>query len=789
MMRRDDHDPEPVHEPIFEPTPAEEVADEFDFHLEMRAHELMDRGVDPEQARRKAREHFTDFDRAAEECRRLARERTRAVRRHRWFGDLAQDIRFAFRLLRQHRLFAAMVILPLALGIGAATTMYSVADSVLIRPLPFPHPDRLVAIWATESGYRNSAVSTPWQSVVIGQGEYDALRDHANTLSQVAAWAKSSVTLNTGGEFDPISAVRVTGSLFPLLGIHPALGRVFRPDESVLDGPRIALLSWETWQSHFAADSSIVGRSIVFGDTTHYTVVGVLPPGLRLDRTDAPPAVWLPAFTGSYDVASQHNRSYRGLARLAPGATVAQANAEIARILTDYKISWRGSAGGTSGRAEVWQDDQTAAARPSLLMLSGAVLLLLLIACVNAATLMLGETLRRRPELLARRALGASPARLGRQLITESLVIAGAGAVLGALAAWGGVRLLVGAAPAKIPGIADAHVDARVLVFTMTCALVVGIGFGLLPALALLRWGGHGTVRIGAGQTPRGAVAMQRALVAAEVALSLVMLVGCSLLGRSLVRLSSVDPGFVSDGLFEIDAFATGKFWSDGARMARFYAAASEALRSIPGVTAASGSSGGLFEGGGSSSPIKVAGVTYPDSSGPPMIQQRVVLPDYLRTIGVPVVAGRDFSSGDQTGGEPVAILTESAVKRDWGGRSPIGRQVIWQGKTWTVIGVAADVRDNELSQGVQPMIYIPSAQWPGNSMILTIRASADPRALQPFIKARLAPLDPAVSVRSVDAVRTLIQHSYAEERYRTLLGSLFGVLAAILAGVGVLGV
>ncbi|MGH7523930.1 MAG: FtsX-like permease family protein, partial [Gemmatimonadales bacterium] len=477
------------------------------------------------------------------------------------------------------------------------------------------------------------------------------------------------------------------------------------------------------------------------------------------------------------------------LGRLAPGVTVAQANAEVGRIISDVKTAWRGSTGGTSGRATIWQDDQTAAARPSVLMLSGAVLLLLLIACVNVATLMLGEAVRRQPEIFARRALGATPGRLGRQLITESVAIAGSAAILGALAARVGVRLLVRAAPAGIPGIADARVDGRVLAFTTVCALVIGVGFGLIPAFALLRRGAHSNVRIGTGQTQRGAAAIQRTLVAAEVALSIVMLVGCSLLGRSLVRLSAVNPGFVADGLFEIDDYSTGQFWRDDARVTRFYTAAVDALRGVPGVTAASGSSNGLFEGGGSSSPVKVEGVTYADNAEPPNIQQRVVLPGYLRTIGVPLIAGRDFNAGDQSGGEPSVILTQSAVKRDWGGRSPIGRHVIWQNKTFTVVGVAADIRYNQLSQEVQPMMYIPAAQWPGNTMVLTIRASADPGALESLVKARLAPLDPAVTVRHVTPLRTLIRHSYAEERYRTLLGSLFGILAAVLAGVGVFGV
>jgi putative ABC transport system permease protein len=778
---------QPVPGPVFDPAPSDEVADEFRFHHDMYVRDLVARGHTPGEASSLAAGRLREFDRAIDECRHLAEQREDTVRRTRYVVNLVQDIRFALRLLRQRPLFAVMAILPLALGIGAATTMYSVADSVLIRPLPFPDPDRLVAIWATEAGWRNSAVSMPWQSVVIGQAEYDALRDRAHTLSQVAAWASTGVTLNSSGRFEPLSAVRVTASLFPLLGVQPALGRPFHSGETVLDGPRIVLIGWDAWQQRFRGDSGIIGKSVVFGDSTHYTIVGVMPPGLRLDRAAPPPAFWLPAFSDSSDRPSQHNRSYRGLGRLAPGVTVTQANAEVARILTDVKTEWKGKDDGTSGRAAAWQQDQTAGARPSVLILSGAVVLLLLIACLNVATLMLGEAVRRQPELFARQALGATPARLARQLITESLAIAGIGAALGALAARSGVRLLVRAAPGRIPGITDAHVDGRVLLFASTCAVAIGVAFGLIPALAMLRWGSASRVRIGTGQTARGAALAQRALIAAEVALSLVMLVGCSLLGRSLVRLTAVNPGFVSDGLFEVTTFSTAKFWRDDSRVDRFDAAAIEALRAVPGITAASGSSGGLFEGGGSSSPLKVVGVEYTD--GGPMIQQRVVLPGYLHTIGAPLLAGRDFSSADQIGSEPVAIVTQAAVRRDFDGHSPIGRQVIWQGKTWTVVGVAGDVLYKELSANVDPMIYIPSAQWPGNSVVLTVRASADPQALARMIRSRLDAIDPAVTVDGVDAVRSLMQHSYAEERYRTLLGSLFGILAAALAGVGMFGV
>ena len=775
-----------VPDPIFPPSTSDEVAEELRFHLEMRARELVARGMTPAAAERAAREQFADLDHVRDECRRLARQREQSTRRTNYLAHLRQDVHFALRMLRQRPGFAFMAILPIALGIGAATAMYSVADSVLLRPLPFPHPEELVAVWATEGTWREHPTVIPWNSVVIGKAEYDALTERARTLRPVAAWGRAGVALVENGTIEALDAVRVTANLLPMLGVRPVLGRGFLAEENVLDGPRVAMLGWEAWQKRFGGDSSIVGRSVAF-DTRRYTVVGIVPPGVRLDRTVPPPAVWLPAFRDSSDRVSQHNRSYRGLARLAPGMTLQQANAEVARILRDVKTEWKGTDDGTAGRAVNWQADQTAATRPSLLMLSGAVGLLLLIACVNVATLMLGESARREPEISARRALGASPARLAQQLLTESIVIAAVGAVIGALLAKAGVAALVAAAPGKIPGLTDARVDLRVLLFTAVCAMAIGIGFGLVPALATWRGAGGRTVRIGAGQSTRGAGIMQRTLVAAEVGLSLVMLVGCSLLGRSLIRLSTVDPGFVSEGLLQVDLVTRSAFWRDDARMDRFFTAAARELRTIPGVEAVSGSSSAPFSGGTSSSAIKVEGRSYVDDG--PNIQQQVVMPGYFRTLRLPIVAGRDFSDDDRLGGERVAILSRAAVQRDWGGRSPIGGHVEWQDERWTVIGVAGDVRHDQLSDAAAPIIYVPSAQMPGSGMGLEIRASADVRALEAVVRQRLAPLDANVQVDRLTPVATLIGRSHAEESYRTALGSLFGVLAAILAGVGMFGV
>lgn len=786
----DDRLGQPVPDPIFEQSPSEEVADELQFHLEMRARELIARGIAPETAHRLARERFDDLPQVTAELHRLAQHREHAVKRTRYLTNLIQDMHFALRMLRHRKLFAIMAVAPLALGIGAATAMYSVVDGVMLRPLPFNHPERLVAIWATESDWKaDKAVAITWNSVVIGQQDYDALRDRAGTLSQVAAWDRTGGMLkDVNGAFADVSGLQVTASLFDLLGVHPLIGRGFLPAENVLNGPHVALLGWEAWQDRFNGDSAIVGRSITFNDVS-YTIVGIMPPRVRLDRTTPPAAVWLPAFQDKDDIPSHHNRSYRGLGRLAPGVTIAQASSEAGRILADVKASWKGTPGGTSGRAVNWQDDQVGPVRSSLVILAGAVALLLLIACVNVATLMFGEAARRQPEIAARAALGATPSRLTRQLLTESVVISGCGAIVGLALGWGLTRALVALAPAKIPGLADIRFDGRVFLFAAVCAVATGIAFGVLPTFALLRWGRHSAVRIGTGQTARGELQIQRALVAIEVALSLVMLIGSSLLGRSLVRLSEVDTGFVPGGLILVQPTASTHIWADSLAVTNYVSAAVREIAAIPGVTAVSGSNGGMFNGGGSSSPIKLVG--EPDDSPRHDVQQRVVLPDYFRTLRVPIIAGRDFTTSDNNSSEHVAIISAAEARRDFPSHNAIGQRVVWQGHEWTVIGVAGDVHYSGLTTEFQPTIYIPDAQRGGDWMYYLVRASgsSDGTNLTRAIRARLAAVNPAVTVDAITPVPTLVQHSYAEERYRALLGSLFGIIGSVLAGVGMFGV
>ena len=624
----------------------------------------------------------------------------------------------------------------------------------------------------------------------MGHEDYDGIRTQAKTVTGMALWGRGRTLARAPGGPQMLPSLRVTSNMLTTLGLRPALGRDFLPGEDVLNGPHVAMLSWETWQKEWNGDSSLVGKSVEL-DNVPYTVIGILPRGLRMDRSAPIAAVWSPALQDSSDLVQRHNRSYAALARLKPGATIQQATAEVSGLLSKLAIDSRGPVRGkgVAARVEEWQIDQTRTVRASLWILFGAVGLLLLIACVNVATLMLGEAARRESEIAARVALGAGPERIARQLLTESITLSLLGAIIGCAIAAVSVQVLVAMAPAGIPGIDSVHLDLRAVAFAVAVAAVTGILFGLAPALVLLRRGQQKAVRVGAGQTARGGRAVQHTLIAVEVALSLVLLAGCTLLGRSLERLTATDPGFDVRGLTAIQFDFDRELWRDQPRQARYVSAAMRELTALPGATAISAGSGVPFTGSNSSSPVKSDAREYgPDESGG-NAQQRAILPGYLRAMGTPVLAGRTFNDGDRDGSELVIIVSEAEARRDFAGVAPVGRRLYWQGQWRTVVGVVGDVKYAQLSRNNEPMVYVPFDQYASGNFEFVVRSASGAPSLQRAIRDRLKKIDAGVSVASIDRMSDLIGKSYGEERYRTLLASLFGAIASILAIVGIFGV
>ena len=694
------------------------------------------------------------------------------------------DLKFALRTLIRRRTFFIVAITTLALGIGAATSIFSVVDGVLFRPLAFAEPGKLVTVYQTYPEWRNQPIlARTWENITLSVPEYRDWRAQQTSFSDVAIYNTSSFVMRGQDAPELVPVYQTSASLLTVLRKTPVRGRDFLPGEDVPNGPRVALVSHEAWHARYGADSAIVGKTVQF-ETHAYEIIGVLPPGLSIRRTSAPPPqFWIP-IQDSSDAASRRNHSYQALARLKPGADPARASLETARIINAVDPHSHGD----RARINTLQIEQTRDVRKPLLVILAAVTLLLLIACVNVATLLVGEAVAREQEMATRVALGAGRVRLVRQLLTESLTLAGLGALLGTALAYGGTRVLVALAPARIPGLADVRMDVRVLAVALGAAAITGLLFGLAPALMLSKSGPASLVRSGTGQSARGRGRLQRGFVAVQHALSVVLLVGAGLLSRSFAHLTSVDPGFQTERLLVARTAMPRAFAVDEARRLAYYGTAIERLSSTPGVVAASGGTNVPLTGSNSSTTVEIEGLGTTQETSSREAQQRVALPTYFATLGIPLRAGRLFTDDDRVGTDLVAIVSESMARRDWPNASPIGKRVRYRREWRTVVGVVGDVKFRSLSADVEPTVYAPFAQL-NQGLSFVVRTRDDPAELIPTIRAALTDVDRTLPIAGIDLMADLRARSYAEERYRTFLMVLFGVLATVLAAVGMFGV
>ena len=702
-------------------------------------------------------------------------------------GGLAmlRDVKFALRTLRRRRAFATIAIVTLGLGIGAATAIYTVVDGILFRPLPFQQPGQLIAVWNTYPYWRGDPIlGRMWDNIPLSIPEFRDWNAGQKSFSAVAISNQAGMSLRDGGQREVITVGTASYTLLGVLGVTPALGRFFTPEEDAIHGAKVVVLSWENWHNRYGEDPHVLGRAIHFDEGT-YNVVGVLPRGLSLRHGQPAEPYWIPVGQDSSNAVERSNHSFPALARLKPGVSLAAAATETDRFLRgDKQATQRGI------RLLPWQADQTRQVKSPLLLLFAAAGLLLLIACVNVATLLLGEAANRRQELAARVAMGASRLRVLRQLLTEGLVLSAAGVIAGAGLAWAGTRLLVKLAPPRIPGLPDVHMDLRVLLFAMAAALIVGTTIGLAPGFTLAESGPADILRGSSGQSARGRGRLQTGLVAVECTLSVILLVAAGLLSRSLFKLTSVDPGVRTENLLTV-RFSLGLAARDTLRVRAFYLAAVERLRALPGVSGVTASSTTPFSGGSSSSSFEVEG--EPQSANPPEkvrheAQQRTTLPGFFKEMGIPVLAGRSYDERDVAGGPLVLLVNQTLARRDWPNQSPIGKRIKWQGAWREIVGVVGDSRYSKLSAPVEATVYAPATQRT-SGMSFLVRGRQDPRPLLSQIKAELRAVEPDAVVTSSDLMDDQVKRSFAEERYRAVLIQLFGAIAALLAAVGMYGV
>jgi putative ABC transport system permease protein len=690
------------------------------------------------------------------------------------------DLRFAVRSLRRRPTFAAIAIATIALSIGAATSIYGVVDGVLFRSLPYHDARRLVAIWQTDPDRKKNAIlAANWDRVPLDYTDFITWRARQTSFDAVGVWSGFGAMVPGAQGPEQLNGARVSPGLLEMLGVRPVVGRTFLPGEDVIGGPRVTMLSYETWVARYGARDDVVGTFVRFDDTP-YEIIGVLPRGFTLERGKPGAPYWIPTGQREGDV-GQRNRSFHAIGRLKRGVTIEQASVETRQLLNanDPSVD-RGI------RISDFVRDETRDVRAPLLILLGAVGLLVLISCVNIATLLLGEAATRDIEMSARIALGATRWRIVRQLLTESVLLSTIGAAIGAVLAWWGTRAIVALAPAKIPGILGATVDWRVLSVTLTMATVTGVLFGLAPALTLAESGPATLLR--SGQTVRGRGTLQRAMIATELALSVVLLVGAALFSRSLKTLSVVDPGFRADHLLAIRlSFANP--WRDTVALRAFYDDALSRLGALPGVVGVTAASNMPFGGGSSSSPYLLIGEGDAERKAHKHeVQQRVIEANYFATMGIPLIAGRIFAASDRTDVTPVAIISEAAARRDFPNESAIGKRVNYQGSWRTIVGIVHDVKYSRLSASDQPSIYTPISQRV-SVLDIIVRTKSDPAAMTSTLREVVHNVGPTIAITGVESMEALIQRSFGEERFRTALIALFGVIAAVLSAVGMYGV
>jgi putative ABC transport system permease protein len=698
---------------------------------------------------------------------------------------LAQDLRYAWRTLRKSPVFAAVALVTLALGIGANTAIFTLINAALLRPLPFPGPERLALVWEDTSmfGLKDSPVAL---------GNYVEWRARNRVFQQMGALEQRTFRLTGIGEAQQIQGSVVTASLLETLAVQPALGRLFREDEDRPGAPKTAILSDGLWRRGSGGDPGIVGRTVEVDDEKH-VVVGVMPAGFRFP--DGENEIWLPV--GTYytlaDFADKGRHNWMAVARLKPGVSMARANEDIRAIARRLEHDFPQTNERVGAFVAPLRDHFVADLRTALMVLAGAVGFVLLIACANIANLLLSRASNRRREVAIRAAIGASRARVVRQLLTENLLLAGCGGLCGfAIAVWG-VKFLAKTLPAGIAAMSAVTVDSRVLGFTLAVSLITGAAFGLAPALEMLRVDLHQMLKQGGARqgTAAGLRGVRGGLVISQVALAFVLAMGAALFLQSFARLRGMDPGFRTGNILTMKTPLLGRQYRDPMKRAAFYDQVLERVASLPGVISA-GFTNGI--------PLVVKGnvIGFTIEGRPRLAPNvfsnanfRVVSADYLRTMGISLRQGRPLDLHDTADAPPVALINEAMKRKFWPDESAIGKRFQFgSSRPWvTIVGVVSDIRQSGLDTPPRPEMYLPGAQARTPLTGLAIRTSGDPRGLATSVRRVIRSVDMDVPVTDVRTMEEVLNREVFQRRVHTLLLSLFAAVALGLASLGIYGV
>ena len=771
--------------------------DEMQFHLDMEARRLMsEKNLSEDDARWAAKRAFGGVERH--------KDAVRDERGTSWIEDLVQDARFGLRTLARRPGFTTVASLTLALGIGASTALFGVVKAVLLTPLPYGRPDGIAVLWSAWKGFDQT-----W----LSYDEYEGWKADIPAFANVGIWDDGAVNLTENGESDRVRAGFIDRDILPILGVQPFVGRGFTAQEDVPNGPNVIILGNDIWGRRFGADPSVVGRSIqVNGRAT--LVVGVMPAGFKLPLdfgADGATQVWMPlgadavsngAIPGPKFQSGGGNHGYYGVARLRAGATIGQANRQLGDRVAQLgregvypkEQQFRASAVGI-------EEQVTGRIKPVLLVVFAAVGFVLLIACANVAGLLLVRGEQRRREMALRVALGAGGRRLSRQLLTETIVLAALGGTLGVLLAAAGVWLIRNTAPAALPRVAETHLDPMVLGFALGIAFIAALIAGVLPAMQAtsvmpqteLREGGRSAT------SGPGRLRWRQTLVAAEVALAVVLVVGAGLMIRSVANLFAIDAGIRPEGVLTMRLSTPAAWYPDSVRVTAFHDELRRRVAALPGVKAV-----GLVRILPLASEmgdwgLQVDGYTPPPNQGTPADWQ-VVTPGYFEAMGLRLVEGRFFDDRDRMDAPLAMIVNRRFAELYLQGRTTLGARVgIGSGDPnapkYTVVGVVDNVKHNGLTRDVKAQFYAPQPQFamnPGNTsrtMTLVVRGDGDPKQRIASVRSVVKGLDPRLPISEVRTMNEVVEQAIAAPRFAMELLGLFGVLSLVLSAIGIFGI
>lgn len=706
---------------------------------------------------------------------------------------MLQDLRLAGRMLRRNPGFAAMSVLALALGIGATTSIFSVVNGVLLRQLPYPDADRLMLLWE-----KSEPLQLPRMWVSLPN--FNDWRERNRVFEDLAVFGFGETGLTGAGEPEQIPVAWSTRSLFSVLGARPALGRGFTAEEDRPGGPAAVLLSDGLWQRRFGGERDVIGRTVRF-DGDPFTIVGIMPRGFDFPELgEEPIEAWVtlgPIVAADPDMQRRDNHpGLTAIGRLRPGMTPEQATREMTGIAAALRQEHPKNF--DDGVALVpLKEELVGAARKPLTILLGAVAFLLLIACANVAGLLLAKASGRQRELSIRAALGASRARVLRQLLAESVLLSSLAGALGVLLVGFALDALLAVSPESLPRIASVELDLRVLAFALVISLFTGIVAGMAPAIqATGAQLAESLKEAGARTTAARSNRLRRLLVVGELSLALVLLAGAGLMIRSFQRILDVEPGFDARGVVVMGLTAPSSEYPDEAQQAAFFQDILERVRSLPGVSAAGLSTDPPLSGEGRQSGLRIQGQLEPPPGVlPPLADIQVVSPGYLATLKIPLVSGRGFTERDARGAPLVAMVDDAIARRFWPGSSPLGKriavdagedgQMIWR----EVVGVVGSVKAYGLDAESRILVYAPYLQEPESSVALAVRAQTPPATLVPAIRREIWRVDKNQPIGDVRVMENLLASSLGPRRLHVLLLGVFAATALALAALGVYGV